>query len=829
MRLQNNLRLSIASVLGCVALIASVALSLAAQDNPSQPKGAPDDWTHHHVIFSNPGTMQDAIKDGSYERWLRVQTDPRFKMQQMKRQAATESQQTEGIVMPPPLKKTRLNRDWNVSLGAGGVAATMYPAKYSFDINNASCSDFVVFPANSAGLAPVAASRTGTFTGNPLTDQTVTIGGSETLKASESTPEFATIVLNSTDANRPADGSSVTIGSITYTFRDVAALSMPGANACNIRSRSLVDTSVTVAGNLVGAITNDMFGNRGSSSTWLCSSGSTPNSAVDVGYSGELTIHLNAMVWGSAGFTFSQSGTTNFTSFSHVAGTDGTNTGTSFAIDNVLADNAANLASAITRNGGTVGVTATSIGAVVTVTANTPGTSGNSITLAGTLSFFTWAGGTLTGGADGQANLVGIKNLYSGPSGLCGSAPTVLFSYQVGTGTVRTSPVLSLDGTKVAYMESISGGSKFHVLTIGTSGSNGSSAILPVTPGTGNNALDVAITMNGTVQVTRSSPYVDYSDDFAYVGDDAGRLHKFTGVFKGTPTEVVGGGWPVTVSSGNILTGPTLDYGTGNIFVGDSLGVLRFVNASTGVVGSNTVNVGNLNGTGTNSGRPIIDPPVVDSSIGKVYAFIGCALGSSGTCGSGSTLAYAFQGTTSLATGGTNRIWTPVGLSSGTGTNNIHMGAFDNGYYTNPANGHLYVCGEPRSTSNPFMYQVGFASGGSMNTTSTQGPSLSSSGTASECSPMTEFYNTPTSKDWLFVSVGNHCNALGGGSAGCVMNFDISSGMPSGSTAAFGQSTGTSAIIIDNYSSAGQASSIYYGALPSGTNACVKLTQANLN
>ncbi len=111
----------------------------------------------------------------------------------------------------------------------------------------------------------------------------------------------------------------------------------------------------------------------------------------------------------------------------------------------------------------------------------------------------------------GQGNLVGITNLYSGTGGVCGAAPTVLFSYEVGTGTVRTSPSLSEDGTKVAYVESISGGSKFHVLTIGTTGSNGTTAISPAVPGTGNNAADTAITMNGSVQVTLSAPYIDYA------------------------------------------------------------------------------------------------------------------------------------------------------------------------------------------------------------------------------------------------------------------------------------------------------------------------------
>src|SRR5208282_777583 len=65
-------------------------------------------------------------------------------------------------------------------------------------------------------------------------------------------------------------------------------------------------------------------------------------------------------------------------------------------------------------------------------------------------------------GSGTQANLVALDNLYSGtsPTGLCGSAPTVLWAYNVTTlssGTVTTSPVLSSDGTVVMFIESHTG------------------------------------------------------------------------------------------------------------------------------------------------------------------------------------------------------------------------------------------------------------------------------------------------------------------------------------------------------------------------------------
>ena len=68
-----------------------------------------------------------------------------------------------------------------------------------------------------------------------------------------------------------------------------------------------------------------------------------------------------------------------------------------------------------------------------------------------------------------EANLVALDNLYSGtsPTGLCGTAPTVLWAYNVTThtgGTVTTSPQLSLDGKEILFVESYSAGSVLHIL-----------------------------------------------------------------------------------------------------------------------------------------------------------------------------------------------------------------------------------------------------------------------------------------------------------------------------------------------------------------------------
>ena len=52
-----------------------------------QGRGIPEDWSHHRLVFSNPGTEEEAIENGTHDRWLRIVNDPRYSMQQLKRGA----------------------------------------------------------------------------------------------------------------------------------------------------------------------------------------------------------------------------------------------------------------------------------------------------------------------------------------------------------------------------------------------------------------------------------------------------------------------------------------------------------------------------------------------------------------------------------------------------------------------------------------------------------------------------------------------------------------------------------------------------------------------
>ncbi len=129
-----------------------------------------------------------------------------------------------------------------------------------------------------------------------------------------------------------------------------------------------------------------------------------------------------------------------------------------------------------------------------------------------------------------------------------------------------------------------------------------------------------------------------------------------------------------------------------------------------------------------------------------------------------------------------------------------------------------------------------------MNSTTADGP-IALAAANGECSPLTEFFNSPN--DFLFGSVTtqSHC-ANTSDNSGCIRSFNITNGFPMSSSKNSDNSNvpfvdetgGTSAIIIDNASASSGASSIYFSTL--GNQSCgsggsaggcaVKLTQSAL-
>lgn len=118
-------------------------------------RGIPEDWSRHHLVFSNPGTEEDAIARGTHESWLAIANDPRYVLQQMKRNATSiEAKGEVGNEQTANTQQSKIKRDWSMDLGSGAtVGAGQYPAKYSFSpIGAPNCStDFVAFNTGLAG------------------------------------------------------------------------------------------------------------------------------------------------------------------------------------------------------------------------------------------------------------------------------------------------------------------------------------------------------------------------------------------------------------------------------------------------------------------------------------------------------------------------------------------------------------------------------------------------------------------------------------------------------------------------------------------------------
>ena len=414
----------------------------------------------------------------------------------------------------------------------------------------------------------------------------------------------------------------------------------------------------------------------------------------------------------------------------------------------------------------------------------------------------------VAGASGGQANLVAFDNLYSGTGGLCGAAPTVLFAYNVTTvtgGKIVTSPILSEDGTKVAFVESVVGppaSAIFHVLTWTAGQGAISTAATP--------ASMTSMTYSAAAYNSSSSPWIDYGADTVYVGADNGMVYQITGVFRGTPT-LSGSPWPVTVSSKFHLTPPVLDSTLGLLMVGSANGNLYQINTTTGVLGGPLV-VGKKGGLSSG----IIAAPIVDVTNGTTFV-VDANDGTSAVLVQADTASLTQLSKVRIGLGAA----TPaVGAATAVA---LYEPAFTNQYFNNPAGGDVRLCGTGAADTTPWQYSFGFT-GRTMNTTvSDKGQLLTS--TAARCTGWTEFFNpNQGNTDYFFFGLTQDCTAAGT-AGGCVVALT-----GAGPTLALTFATvngGPSGIVVDNFSTAGQASSIYLTATKKNT--AYKFTQNGLN
>lgn len=417
-------------------------------------------------------------------------------------------------------------------------------------------------------------------------------------------------------------------------------------------------------------------------------------------------------------------------------------------------------------------------------------------------------------GSATQANLIGFNSLYNNPAGtgLCpGTAPTVLFSYNIGAGSLNSYVGLSLDGTKVAFNESNGASSFFHILTWKSAAGNGTSASAAVTPGVGNTAVDVKFALPGGLS---TAPFIDYGSDVAYVTTNNGEVHKYSGAFLGTPTEVVTGGWPLTTPSGQGISTPVFDGVSRHLFFTDNgNGGVDYVDDS---VVPATMNAGLFN---FSPGLNLAIPLIVDSGNQRVFAF----------SPSNTTLGRAIvsQADTNLSAG--SQVTIAVGNSGG-GNRLPLMGDLNEDYYNGIlGSSRFYVVGND-STANrvPALYAIDFSAGFKMNAV-TNGPLRLATNTAGiNASPVTAFFNTTLNTQFLFIGVTGSCSATIPG--GCIRTLNVTGGafptLANVNNVIFAAAGGTGGIDIDNVSAAAGAASVYYTTLTGRT--IVKATQVAL-
>jgi hypothetical protein len=118
---------------------------LTGQAAPPHEEGLPTDWSHRHLIFSQPAT---------FEKVSQITSEPRYWQQfyrdNVKRTPPADAVASEEATSTAPGSEGF----WSENMGSGAsVGAGNYPAKYAFQINSASCSDFVVYSTGLAGTA----------------------------------------------------------------------------------------------------------------------------------------------------------------------------------------------------------------------------------------------------------------------------------------------------------------------------------------------------------------------------------------------------------------------------------------------------------------------------------------------------------------------------------------------------------------------------------------------------------------------------------------------------------------------------------------------------
>ncbi len=718
------------SILGVLVL----SRALAGQVSKESEASFPTDWSHQHLIFSKPATAEQA---------KRVQQDPRYWQQIIRRSPATVQESERGGGQVPELergskavsgKRKEIKKDWSQDLGSGAsVGAGNYPAKYSFKGTSANCDgssqpDFVVYGTGVAGASTQASivAYDNLYSGCSLLN-IGTAANFAILAASEVTSTGLSVVT----------GGNIGIS--------------PGTSLTGFGPGVLTPPAVQDLGDPVAA------------------KAEADAHTAFTHYNGLAAIPIASPVMDGQTFV---PGTYSSGTLSLSAGTTVTLNGIGTYVFQI--GSAIDIAGTVVLSGGATA------GNVIWLVGSSATLEGGSITVGDIVAY---ASITLDGGASVTGRTIALTaavTMIDNAVTTVDTVPSVYWAYNTG-GTATTSPVLSLDGTQVAFVQLGGGPPSTLVLLKWTPSATETVAspetLLPMHPYYGCTApcmTTLPLNSGGAAQKdSNSSVFYDYSADTAYVGDDAGYLHKFHPVFNGEPVEV--SGWPVRVNhaSPTALNSPVFDYRSGNVFVTDAGGFLYRVNPAGLVTISGQLDFSSDN----DSGPGIVEGPIVNSTAQLVYVF--ATSDGSESC-VGGTACPAVYGLTVKFGSGTTGLKAVVGASTRLGTtpNPLYIGAFDSTYENSATGtGNLYVCGNTGGP--PVLYQIPVAAG-SFGTVVNAGPLLSLD--ATPCSPVTDILNPNASggaTEWMFASAEAGGISRPCASGGCIFNFTDTPWRPS--------------------------------------------------
>ncbi len=820
-----------------------------------------------------------------------------------------------------------MKKDWAISLGAGGVAQGMWPAKFSFNVNAPpSCTaDFVIFPVN-APTGNTRAKVVGTFTGEPTSGQTVSV---------TITPTGGTAVT-----------LTLTASNTTNTALDFQVSSTTATNATNLAAAINRNLSSTAADRIVAVV----------SGTTVTVYALTPGTRVTLTTAETLANFSWSAV--TAGTNGAQA---NIVGFNHLYSGSGASL-CNLTNPEFIFSYASGVGPVATSPGLSVGGTELAyvendpnIGAILHVL-----TFGSGSTEYGTSA-------SCTGNNNGGATLPTCATSPVIPGSTSGSTatdfmvPLGLVAANAATGVAGAVDSFSSPFTDYANDTTYVGDNNGYLYAI-TPTFNGTPAYaggnFPVkvsaTPASDTPTAVTATTTVVTVTVPNSLSIGELvtiagvtanagngctaADVVAINGPQTPASRSATQItFDATiPSATTGAGCTITgatiIPGSNFLSSPVVDVGsTGNIFVGDSSSNL-YALTPAGATAATALALG-VNGA-TNQGAingGIRDAVIIDSTNGVGYVVTACnpnttGEADTGTAGNTGLVQFTFTSNTLTAVvfagldTGANQSCTVAGFPNYAPTPDERYYALGIGSATAANNGE--IVGAASGTGGQQLKELQFVSS-TMQVTPPNNDKPQMGSNASPISPLTEFYNTQAftvtgvtasttvvtvtanntlaANDLITLSgvaanAANNCTAadiaaINGGiqtvvsataanftfdatvptattGAGCTVTGATATGgpdymfvaanenpsevyillLPSSLLVASGAAPttlatnttdvagGTSGMIVDNDSTDGQASSIYFGTLATSTTICgttatycaVKLTQSAL-